>query len=101
MKYYDEVLELLFDVVEDINLQYKDEFELIKSEDTALFGKKGSLDSLGLVNFIVATEQLIEEKYGSFITLADEHTLSQESSPFITIKSLATYVSSLLENDKK
>ena len=96
MKYFNDVIEVLFKVIDEINEQYKDEFELIKSEDTALYGKEGLLDSLGLVNFIVATEQLIEDEMESIITLADERAMSQKSSPFNTIKSLATYISSLL-----
>ena len=101
MKYYDEVVELLYKVIDDINLQYRDDFELIKTEDTALFGKDGSLDSLALVNFVIATEQLIEEKFDTSITLANERAMAQKNSPFNTIKSLATYTSSLLEIDKK
>lgn len=76
MKYYNEVIELLFEVIDEVNLQYKDEFELIKSEDTALFGRKGSLDSLGLVNFVVATEQLIEDSFDTQRPLTDERVIS-------------------------
>jgi len=61
-----------------------------------LYGSEGGLDSLGLVSFIVAVEQAIEERLGLAITLADEKAMSQQNSPFRTIASLVDYVVGLL-----
>ena len=57
-----------------------------------LYGQEGELDSLGLVNFIVAAEQEFDETFGVPVTLADERALSQRESPFRTIQSLAEYI---------
>ena len=65
-------------------------------ESFALYGKNGVLDSLGLVNLIVAVEQAVEDRFDCSITLADERALSQENSPFATVRSLAEYLSLLL-----
>ena len=59
-------------------------------------GRGGALDSLGLVNLIVAVEQVIETATGQSITLADERALSQKNSPFANIGSLAVYIQTLL-----
>ena len=59
--------------------------------DTPLFGKDGTLDSVDLVNLIVAVEEAIEARYGIAVTLADERAVSRKHSPFLTIGSLAQY----------
>ena len=69
---------------------------LAKSPDTALFGGRSDLDSLGLINFVVAAEQAIERDFGTPIMLADDRALSQEPSPFRSIGALADYIEALL-----
>jgi len=84
-------------------LSKSDSFEggeqLDKSIDADLFGGKGKLDSLGLVSFVVATEQEIEEEFGVPISIADERAMSQKNSPFKTLGTFADYISLLLEED--
>jgi acyl carrier protein len=65
------------------------------SEKTALFGPEGILDSLGLVALIVDVEEAIAERSGVAITLGDDRAVSQRSSPFRTVGSLAEYISTL------
>ena len=43
-----------------------------KSPETPLFGKGGVLDSLGLVNFLLAVEERVESEAGAVLTLASE-----------------------------
>ena len=85
------------DDVDEINQQLPKEQRLEKSIDTILSGQSGKLDSLGLVNLIVATEQKIEEEYGITITLANERAISQNNGPFKTIGTLADYIALLLK----
>lgn len=61
-----------------------------------LFGEGGLLDSVGLVTLVVAIEQTIEDEFGVPVMLADEHALSQRSSPFRSVASLAAYAASLV-----
>ena len=70
--------------------------QLEKSTNTIIMGSNIQLDSLVLVNLIIAVEQNIENKYDITITLADEKALSQKQSPFLTIGSLADYIESLI-----
>ena len=93
----DKIIQTIFDVIDELKQQVPVIQQLDKSVDTVLFGKSGQLDSLGLVNLIVATEQKIEEEFGVAMTLADEKALSRKSSPFRTIGTLADYISLLLE----
>ena len=62
------------------------------SPETALFGPEGILDSLGLVALIVDVEDAIAERTGVAVTLGDDRAVSQRSSPFRTIGSLAEYI---------
>ena len=74
-----------------------EEGRLKKSIETYLYGRKSNLDSLGLVNLIVAVEEKISDEFQALLTLADERAMSQKRSPFKTIGTLAEYISTLLE----
>ncbi len=69
------------------------------SADTVLFGKKGVLDSMGLVTLIIAVEQAIEDRFGKTIALADEKAMSQASSPYRSVATLSDYAVSELERN--
>ena len=81
----EKIIQLIFSVVDTVNQQLPPEQRLEKSVDTVLFGRFAKLDSLGLVNLIVATEEKIEIELEETITLADERAMSQKNSPFRTI----------------
>jgi acyl carrier protein len=69
-------------------------------ENTRIFGKDGSFDSLQLVNLLIEVEQRINERYGTIISIADDRAMSQERSPFRKIGSLADYVGMLITEQK-
>lgn len=71
--------------------------DLPKREDTVLFGDGATLDSIGLVSFIVIVERLIDEKYGQRVTLANEKAFSRSQSPFRTVASLVEYIKELCD----
>ena len=70
--------------------------QLEKSDDQVLFGLGGALDSLGLVNLIVAIEGKIEDELGRSVVLASEKAMSERQSPFRTVGTLVAFVTSLL-----
>ena len=86
----------IYRAVDRLN-QTRDGAPLTKNPGTSLFGENGQLDSLGLINLIVAVEEQIEDDFGTPITLADDRALSQEMSPFRTFESLAGYIQLLLK----
>jgi len=96
----DRILQAIYRAVDVVNEERPKDKGLQKSPQTTLFGKGGQLDSLGLVSFIVEVEQQVEEELGVSITLADERAMSQQKSPFLTIQSLARYVSLLVEENE-
>ena len=91
-----DVTRLIYDVIDDLNTQLPNEGKLEKSNDLVLLGSSGKLDSLGLVNLIVGVEEKIEDDLGFTISLADEKAMSQQVSPFKTVRTLADYITVLL-----
>jgi acyl carrier protein len=90
------IMQVLFDTIDEVNPQLLPEQRLEKSKDTVLFGKSGRLDSLALVTLIVEIEQRMEEELKTTISLADDRAMSQKTSPFQTVQTLADYIASLL-----
>jgi acyl carrier protein len=92
----EKIVEALYAAIDDVNRQRVGEPPLSKSHETALYGSASELDSLGLVNLIVAAEQHIQEGFGRAVILADDRALSHDPSPFSTVGALADYVEVLL-----
>jgi len=92
----DRIKQVIIDSIIEINEQLKKEDQLGTSTDTVLFGENGKLDSLGLINLIVAVEQNIEDEFEVVVTLADERAMSQEKSPFRTVGTLSDYIEMIL-----
>jgi acyl carrier protein len=88
----DGALRLIYESISDLNVQLPEEQRIRKSPSTVLFGAGGTLDSLGLANFIVITEQKLEECYGFRIDLTEDDPFSPTTGHFRTVHSLATYV---------
>lgn len=92
----DRVLQTLFSAIDRVNPLLPRGRKLPKSADTVLLGDASPLDSLGLVNLIVAAEQKLEEEFNVPLALLDEASLSPEASPFLTLGTLADHLHSLL-----
>lgn len=82
--------------IDDVNTLLLSGQRLTKSPETVLFGHKGGLDSLGLVNLIVAVEQRVSGELGISVNLASESVRSA-GNPFETIDSLIDYVHRITE----
>jgi acyl carrier protein len=87
----DELIKLIEKLTRELSAEHDIEITAPLGADTRLFGEGGLLDSIALVSLVVAIEQSIEESYGRPISLADEKALSQRSSPYRTIGTLASY----------
>ena len=66
------------------------------NEKTKLFGVSGNLDSVGLVSLTIEIEQLVFERTGKNIILADEKAMSRQTSPFRNVQTLSQYLSELV-----
>jgi acyl carrier protein len=95
----EKIVHMLFNVIDELNQLRSQEDHLEKDLKTPLTGDFGRLDSAGLINLIVMTEQKTGEELGRPILLTDEHTMSQVNQVFRTLGTLADYISQLL-NEK-
>lgn len=91
----EQITGLVFEALNEIDLDDSDR-KLDVSEDTVIYGDEGLLESIQLVNFIVAIERKIEETMGKTVSIADEKAISQKNSPFRTIRTLCDYIIPLL-----
>lgn len=85
-----QLIDLIIETAKELG---EDELSLSENltGDSRLFGKDGLLDSMGLVTLVIAVEQAIEEQLQKSVSLADEKALSQSSSPYRTVATLADY----------
>jgi D-alanine--poly(phosphoribitol) ligase subunit 2 len=93
----EKIQQKVYNSIDTLNLELDGDERIEKSLTTALFGSGSKLDSLGLINLIVAIEQDIEDEFETSITIADERALSQEQSPFRSIGSLIDYLDMILK----
>ena len=61
-------------------------------EQTRILGGNSPFDSMHVVNIIVIIEEYIADTFNLNITLANEHTMSQGKSPFLSIRTLTDYI---------
>ena len=93
----DEILAVVLDVARELNATLDAPIAIERGADAPLYGRDGVLDSLGLVSFVAAVEQALDERLGLAVLLADERAVSQRSSPFRTAGTLADYAASQVE----
>jgi hypothetical protein len=94
------IMHMLFSVIDELNALRPREEHLQKDLKAPLAGESGRLDSAGLINLIVLTEQKTAAALGRSILLTDDRTLSQIDQVFRTLETLADYIGLLL-NEKR
>lgn len=90
-------VELVLSTLQELGRE-DDNIALIEAnEKTKLFGENGVLDSVGIVFLITEIEEHISDEFNIDVTLANEKAMSQVTSPFRNVETLAKYVSQLIE----
>ncbi len=95
MHTHERIRQTIFSVFDELNEQLPANRKIARSDTTTLVGSDGALDSLGLVNFIVALEQKLEADFQVSVSLIDDDLVSEESH-FASVSSLTHYLASLL-----
>ena len=86
------LLQILFEIVDAFNAQLPENTRLEKSTTAALIGRNTCLDSLGLVMFLTQIETTFAEEHKLSIDLPYEKVV-QRNSPFQNIGTLVQYIS--------
>jgi len=91
------ILKGIYVAIDEINEQLPEDQNLEKSLETVLLGSSGKLESVNLVNLLVAIEENIEETFGIPISITDERAVSEKNSPFRTVETLCNFMLNLLD----
>ncbi len=94
----DRIIEVLYSTIEELNEALAPGARLSKAPETALFGRNGRLDSLGLVNLVLTAEQKLTATFDRPVMLAQSLLSDGTDSPPATVQALAGYVSGMLED---
>jgi acyl carrier protein len=97
----DRVIKVIYSAFGLINSEKGSEGKLIESEETILFGHGANLDSFDLVGLVLSVESKVAQEFGVAVTLADEKAMSQRSSPFRTVATMADYIAQVIEEGKR
>lgn len=93
----EKVTALIFEALTEHFEQIDSDVPVPTSPDAVLFGTNAVLDSLGLVNVVVAVEEKLLDTFGRDVWLTDERALTQAESPYRTVETLSRYIVLLLE----
>lgn len=96
----DRIVACIYAAVDEANEERDGKPPIAKSPETSIHGDASGLDSLGLINFVVAVEENVEREFGRPILLADDRALTREPSPFDSIAELGAYVEELLQEQE-
>jgi hypothetical protein len=99
MNIQDQVSSAIGRAIDEVNAQLPLSNRLSKTPETVLFGREAGLDSLGLINFIVALEKHVEDGCGRAVSLSTPEVMLADDSPFASIGSLQNYLTAVLKED--
>lgn len=88
---YQTALAVVVAAAEEINLSMAQDSQISTDPDAVLYGEGSSLDSVGLVQVVMAAETHLSETTGLDIVLASEAAMSRKRSPYRSLKLLAEY----------
>jgi len=94
----EQVLNLVLETVKEIGEDQNNQALIEANQDTRLFGE--NLDSMGIVFLVTDLEGRISDELDVDLTLADERAMSQKTSPFRSVKTLAKYANTLIDEAK-
>ena len=92
----DKIVNIIIKSLKELNSTFEDPVFEKPTLDTQIFGLNCRLDSLGLVALISSIEGKISDEFNKEIIIASEKTMSQKSSPFKSVQSLADYLEGIL-----
>ena len=87
------VLELIFEVIDEVNGQLPPDSRLEKAPETVIVGEGGVLDSLGVTNFLITLEEKVSAASSQSVILLRDDFLSGEDGTLRTVATINEYIS--------
>lgn len=97
----DKIITMLFGVVDELNQMLPPEEHLERKLNAPLAGAGGKLDSAGLINLIVTTEERAATELGLSIILTDDDSMSRIDQIFRTLGTLADHIESVSNETRR
>ena len=86
------VLQAIYSAIDEVNEQLPPGRRVPHEPSARLSGSGGLLDSLGLVNLVVAAEQHIADRIGQAVVLTADTKLFEADGPMSTVQRFAEHV---------
>lgn len=93
----DDINQVVISTFKQVLADSEKTFEGEPAADTMIMGPDSPFDSVDLVTFIVALEQILEDDWDISVILADDRAMSQTESPFKSIGSISNYIELLIK----
>ena len=93
---YKQVYEIVFKAIKELYVFNELETEL--TDDSIIFGEGSELDSLDLVNGLLAIESEIKAQLNVSLEVIDEGSIISEDSPFRNLDSLTKFLMAKLND---
>lgn len=87
----EQALKATRDAVAEVNLSLPEDKHLSDDPDAVLYGDGSALDSIGLVNVVMALEAHVSDLTEQDVILASEAAMSRRNSPYRSLRALAEY----------
>lgn len=87
-----QIVDLVLAALKSVNEIHLSDRKIPLEESTPLLGEGSQLDSLALVQLVVEVEQRLSMDAGVQASLTSEKAMSQRTSPFLTVATLAEYI---------
>ncbi|MBF0216037.1 MAG: hypothetical protein HQL30_03470 [Candidatus Omnitrophica bacterium] len=100
MDYKSTITKIVMNAVDEIHKAFPRKRSIPKDLDGVLYGKRGNIDSLGLVHLIAAVQNEVAGEYGVEIVIGSERAILEQISPFSTLGRFIDFVVLLVEEQK-
>ncbi len=88
----DDIQQMIYSAIDEVNAAQSPDQQLSKRPDAILFGEGGSLDSLGLLTFVLQVEQRVQGAGHAAFTLTDEEAMAATPVAFRSVRSLTEFI---------
>jgi hypothetical protein len=83
---------LIHETIDEINKQTPPDRRIDKSPQAVIVGIGSTLDSLGIINFLVSLEAKVAVATGCAVSLLSEEALTDSKGPLHTVESIRGFI---------
>ena len=87
-----DIEKMIHDTIDEINEQTPPDRRIEKSSHAVIVGPGSTLDSLGIINFLVSLEARVAAATGHSVSLLNDDTLNDPSGPLRTVESIQRFI---------